>query len=239
MNCPTCGRPLGDDWRPRRGVRYGMGTAPALEPGMSFERRKPGRALESQDWRAVGGLALGSWATLATVGLVVTVWQWDLIWFKRGAIGGVFVGAVIWFLFLVDLRSLVHQVERLTGADIDQDGHVGKPEPVVILKSPGTPRPHDSAPAPQVTTTHTVNGNRRLALDLAEFLARGADVGFGIRGWTGRQLSSGTTVTDSSWRQWVGWLRDAELLESDNSGTRLTVDLDTALQCILSDWRAP
>lgn len=216
-----------------------MGSAPMLEPGMSFERRRPGRALDRQDWRAIAGLSLGSWWALGLVGLVVGIWKWDGAWIVRGSVGGALVGAAVWFLFLLDLRSLVHQVERITGADLDRDGQVGKPDPVVILKSPDTPRPRDSALAPQVATTHTVNGNRRLALDLAEFLTLGHRDGFGIRQWTGRRLSSGTTVTDGTWRTWTGWLRDAELLDVDSSGTRLTVPLDDALKCILTDWRAP
>jgi len=244
--CPLCGRPLDGNWRGREGQVFAAGTAiPKLEAGMAWERRAPTRSatvdgdvvvplLQSGVTALVGG-GLGLVAGRAIAG-------------GEGAVGGFVVGSfgtfgVMWSVLLQQHRKALWAVERITGLDLDGDGHKGrpdrsksdnKPDPPVILRAPRARVVPESDEVFETVTTEDLGANRRLAQDLAEFVTRGARViGFGIRDWTGQVLSSGTEVSDPKWREFTGWLRDAELLESGPAGTRLTVGLDEALRSIL------
>jgi hypothetical protein len=149
--------------------------------------------------------------------------------------------AILWWLKANwESRPFVWKREQILGRDIDQDGYVGQPpvmlyspqmgaDPPVILRASANAR---RQPMGLPATVDVTPPNRRLARDLAEFLAMGDRHGFGIRDLKGAVLSSGTEITDTRWREFTQTLRDAGILTSDNSGTRLLVGLDEALRAI-------
>jgi len=162
------------------------------------------------------------------------------------------VTTLSWLMEQRNIQRLNWRLERITGRDLDGDGWVGEPEPQPrAVDGPPSRTRHqveDSRPI-IVNTRASVTGqpvadnwptldvsspNRRLARDWAEFLTIGANDGFAIREWTGRELSSGTQVTDPMWREWTATLKQAGILEVNGSGTRLAVPLDNALRSIFA-----
>ena len=228
--CPTCGQALGSGWERRESLTVALGKT--LQSGGSYERRAPARI---GNLRGDLVLPLGQASVTALVGAILggilSGWRIGLV-----AGGVMFAGA--WLLLLWDHRRALWVVERINGRDLDHDGAVGKakPDPPIILRAHENWRTPERVPVVTVSQDVT-NPNRRLALDLAEFITRGHRDGFGIRDWTGRVLSTGTRVSDGTWREWTALLKEAGILESDQSGTRLGMDLDTALKSIITDWR--
>lgn len=232
LTCPTCGRPL-RGWELRAGSVYGLGDT--LPPGTDLERRQPARDPVPSDFVTAAGYAFLSLIILSTSGVITANLTRESDWIGRGVGAGALAMVVVWFTLLVGHQRLLWLVERITNLDIDQDGAVGPATPV-ILKAPRANV--DSGTAPQLPITQDVaDPNRRLALDLCEFLTRGESGGFSRSRWVGQTTANGTRVTDSTWREWTGWLSDADILIVDNAGTRLATDLDTALKCVLHDWK--
>lgn len=206
----------------------GQVTVPA---GVKFERRQPARAPGREDVVVNWMYSLGSalvWTLAGVVAAVLIRQTWPII---AGICLGVASFVLLWFTLLFESRRLLWLMETVTGKDLDGDQQVGKPDPPVILRTPPNVR---QAERPITFTTEDVSSpNRRLALDLMEFLTMGArERGFGIRDWTGKTLSSGTYVSDGVWREWTGSLKEAGILTDAGGKTGLSVDLDTALRCV-------
>ncbi len=238
---PLAGQALrqgsGQAWQPARSYDAAIGGALARGAVDSWERADPlpTRRTITGDYLVpllqavtlgvlVGGgllltfgepiLARGA-GTLATVG-----------WYLRG----------IWSTG----PGVLWRSETVFGRDINGDGHVGRP-PAPERQKPSDGRPIIAKNKGGVTgqpvtetwpTLDVSNPGRRLARDLAEFLAAGARDGYSIRTWKGRRLSSGTEITDPIWREWVSFLSAGGILETSSAGTRLIVSLDDALRSI-------
>ena len=209
------------------------GMAPRASGDEIYERRDPhGRA--SLEASVIIPMATGFlFAVPAFLGLLLAKAE-----LRYAAAGGLVVFTVATALMLLKMVDLMAKVETWTRLDLDGDGVIGRPsdpDPPVILHS--AQRPTDAQDPPEFNVTRDVSSpNRRLAQDLAEFLVLSDRDGFARAKWVGRQLSSGTRVSDGSWREWVGWLRSAGILESDKAGTRLAegLTLDDALKSILA-----
>ncbi len=134
--CPFCERPLGsvggaDGWKQRdfREFAFAAG-APAVQPGVRYERRRPARSANIESDVAVPGVqALITGLIGGIAGGIVAMlvhapkpWAWGL------AIG-VITTAVTWILLLVDHRQLLWEIEEVIGRDLDDDGIVGDPDP--------------------------------------------------------------------------------------------------------------
>lgn len=237
--CPECGA-IGstsnqllrrrNNWTRRDGWTAGAGDA--LAPAESaYEKRQATRApTMAGDVGVPFAQALICALAGAIVGGLLGGW-------KAAAIVGALAFVVAWLALVLDTRRLLLTVERITRTDLTGDGVIGPPKasPPIILHA--QKRPQDAQAIPSALTRDVSDPHRKQAQDLAEFITRGHRSGFALRAWTGRELSSGTQVTDGTWRQWTRWLRDAGILESDKSGTRLTVPLDDALRSIIADWR--
>lgn len=125
--------------------------------------------------------------------------------------------------------------ERRLGLDLNGDGIIGKPpsEPVRPIIAAVHKNDVNGRPVAETYTTLDVSDpGRRQARDLAEFLTKGSQMGFARAKWKGQRLSSGTELGDTLWREWVGYLCDAGILETSNAGTVLTIPLDDALRSI-------
>lgn len=157
---------------------------------------------------------------------------------------GVATAIVWWVKSNWDSAPFVWITEQMVGSDLDGDGHVGQPQvvvvpqqaqhdpPVILRSAPSTRLVREQQPALPLTTVDVTPPNRRLARNLFEFLVLGDKVGYGVRDLKGQTLTSGTEITDTLWREYTGYLKQADVLESDPSGTRLTVPLDDALKAV-------
>lgn len=201
----------------------------------TYERREPVRRAD------VGADVVTPMLQAMALGIAALV----LVWILAGAGAGLRAGAVTFALSLAVLilhsRTLLTVTERRYGDELAD----AEPPPAatprvraqpVILHAKG--EIIDLEPiAPTLTTTLDARDpDRRLALDLAEFVAMGQHRGYSRRDWTGAnqtRLSTGTLTTQGTWSAWVGWLKAAGLLTVDSAGTRLTCDVDEVLRCIL------
>lgn len=141
--CPFCGAPM--NWRElvrppweRRAQAEGWtrfsafdaGTVgSALQAGATYEKRRPIRPARMESDVMVplaqsvitgiaGGVVAGSVAALRGAG-----W-WSLLW---AAAGGAATWGASWMVLLNTTRSLMWEVERIVGRDLDGDGDVGEP----------------------------------------------------------------------------------------------------------------
>lgn len=251
--CPMCGAPVEvgtGRWRRVEGVTMGQsvrlaggaGAFTELASGkraarVEYVRRAPARAPSRTDVHVpleeglvTGGLGLCvglplGWKTGGLMGMVM-----------GGYVGAVAGFGVLWLWGVVDRKRALWVVERIVRVDLDGDGSVGKPgqaDPPVILKGQGAVRRSGE----QVTVTADFP-NRRLGMDLMEFVERGAaGRGFGIRDWSGKsavQMASGTWTSDGLWRRWTGMLKTAEILGTVAGGkTGLLMSRDEAMRSIL------
>jgi len=109
------------EWTKRDEKTYGLGAA--MPAGASWERRQPSRTAE-----LAGDVLVPAMQAIITglVGAVVG----GLVGGSPGA--GLTSGAVVfglaWLVLLLDHRNALWVIERVTGADLDGDQVVGKPE---------------------------------------------------------------------------------------------------------------
>lgn len=223
------------------------GLARAFESGViqEWEKREP--VTRQRSLSADFALPLFKSLTTGTfAGVIAGAFAGDPV---VGAWGLTLVGGATWLLQMFNDSRLNWRVERIVGRDLEGDGWISEPvrekmpHPPSADRQKGADRPiivnskNGMTGQPVAETWPTLdasNPNRRLARDLAEFLAIGANDGFAIRQWKGQRLSSGTEVTDPIWREWTGMLKAANILTADNSGTRLAVPLDDALRSIFA-----
>ena len=140
-NCPSRGAPLdwreqlsgGDSgwsgWRERRYTTYGFALAEALDTDAEYERRRPARNANLESDVAAPGIQAAVSGLIAGIGrggiaaALGAAHPWAIgLGVGAGALG------VAWFVLLRDQRALLWEVETLTGADLDRNGVVGKPE---------------------------------------------------------------------------------------------------------------
>jgi hypothetical protein len=220
------------------GFPAGPGAAPAA--GTAYERKQPAQRARREDVWVVALFSVGSMLVLWAAGVVLALVMMDGRWVRWMAVAGVGVGVVLWFVLMLESRRLLWLAERVTGRDLDGDGHTGRPEKAskpILLRVRNRVRLWRSGKpveVPVMVHEDIRDPNRALALDLAEFLAKGAQRGFGIRDWKeDNVLSTGTEVTDPKWRELTGYLTEAGWLKKGNRGTQLVGTLDEALKAIL------
>jgi hypothetical protein len=111
-------------WQRQDGTAYPMGNAAlgaALEAGASWERREPARPAE-----LAGDVAVPL-AQAVITGVIGGLVGGLLSGWAPGLVAGSLTFGASWLILLVDHRRGLWLVERLIGADIDQDGSVGEP----------------------------------------------------------------------------------------------------------------
>ena len=137
--CPTCGQPMpnhNDDAHRRAAIRallqgytqtqgqtLAMGSviARSLPAGASWERREPTRTAEIAGDVAV---PLAQSGVTAIVGGLVGLLVAGPV---AGAVSTGLAFGVSWLVLLVDHRKALWSVEKITGVDLDGDGHAGDP----------------------------------------------------------------------------------------------------------------
>ena len=118
-------------WQRRESREYpmGAGLAAAIDGGATWERKEPARPAD------LAGDVLVPLAQAGVTGLVGGI--------IGGLVGGLAAGAVVggltfsttWLVLLADHRRSLWLVERLTGRDLDPDGHVGAPARTVRVET--------------------------------------------------------------------------------------------------------
>jgi len=130
VKCPHCGKKIKtawSDWEKREKSGFAAGAA-AIPLGADYERRRPARdasveadvltpALQSLITGCVTGICFGATAKLME-------WGSPLV---TGMTAGAGVLSIAWVVLLREQRSLLWEVERIIGADLDGDGDVGAP----------------------------------------------------------------------------------------------------------------
>jgi hypothetical protein len=101
--------------------------AESLPIGATYERRKPQRSASLESDALVPAIQAGLSALVASIAggatsAVLDVWR---PWPAAG-VCGVGALAISWLVLLRDHRGLLWDIERVTGADLDGDGHVGQ-----------------------------------------------------------------------------------------------------------------
>lgn len=104
----------------------------------------------------------------------------------------------------------------------------------VIIRAPNGPTPGVQV----VQRSGGMTPAQKQAAMFREFIERGAEIGFSRRLWVGRggrDLGAlGRKLTDGEYRYLVGVLKDANLMETDNSGTRLTCNAAEAIVRVIA-----
>jgi hypothetical protein len=119
----------GGDWRRREGQAMAAGQV-AVPVGASYEKKQPAR---SSDVRETAAYSAGSALVLAIAGFVFAVLAQDARVFIVFLILGVIAFVVLWFVLMWESRRLLWVVERITGRDLDGDGHQGQPKTNVTV----------------------------------------------------------------------------------------------------------
>lgn len=151
-----------------------------------------------------GGLLSG----LITFALSRTAFDGDLkaLWFGLALT----IGTVAWLLLLADTRRLLRAIEKLSGLDLDRDGHAGKPDDRMVLVNAPAARKEAARISQKREEAET-------AAELAEFVAKLPTLGTDQRTWEGRIGREKYTVfrdllLEMGWARWrsaadkrVGW----------------------------------
>lgn len=163
-------------WQQQERRRHYVGdAAPVDTPFSEFHRETPARPPAVGGDVAVPALqAIISGVAIFLVGLAILWPDWQI-----AAAGGGIVGALAWFLLLSDSRRLLRVVEDVTGVDLDQDGHIGEPEPPAL----GVKLRIDEEEGRVTKYAHLPIDAQRLGQ-----LARGllGSESFAVASWTGR-----------------------------------------------------
>lgn len=122
--CPVCGHQLPAEWKQYNRMAFGE----AIAPGAEYERREPTREPTLVGDVAVPGLqALVTGAVLGAAGGALAGLAGADRWLPVSvAVGGAVTG-LAWLVLLSEQRRLLWRVETIIGADLNQDGAVGKP----------------------------------------------------------------------------------------------------------------
>lgn len=120
-------------WERREGKTYAQGHA-ITPPGATWERKTPAQAQRREDVGSALLWAVGSWFVFGFLGLVLAIVKWEGEWLARGLVGGALIGALLWLALAVQWHRLLWKVERITGRDLDRDGHQGEPPRVVRVE---------------------------------------------------------------------------------------------------------
>jgi hypothetical protein len=106
--------------------------------------------------------------------------------------------------------------------------------PVIVRERNGKATPGVQV----VQRNNEMTPEQRQAAMMREFIERGAEIGFSRRLWvgkSGRDLAAlGRKLSDSEYRYLVGILKEAKLMEADNSGTRLTCNPAEAIARVVA-----
>jgi hypothetical protein len=137
MKCPHCGHKIPwSDWVSREYDGFTLGAA-AVPAGAEYERKRPARDANIETdviTPAIQSLITGV-VTGACAAAAASLLNWD-----QPAVTGVTTGtgvlSAVWVILLREQRSLLWEIERITGADIDGDGRVGPPEPAGREREP-------------------------------------------------------------------------------------------------------
>ncbi len=129
MNCPHCGKRIDwSNWQKREYTTFAAGGM-AIPAGAEYERRRPARDanLESDVFSpALQSLITG--VTAGVCGAAATAMSGlDQHPAVVGLTAGTAILSVTWIVLLRDHRALLWEVERIVGADLDEDGHIGPP----------------------------------------------------------------------------------------------------------------
>ena len=128
MKCPHCGHKIPwSDWISREYDGFSLGAA-AVPAGAEYERKRPARDANIETdviTPAIQSLITGV-VTSACVTAAAALLDWD-----QPVVAGVTTGtgvlSAVWVILLREQRSLLWEIERITGADLDGDGDVGQP----------------------------------------------------------------------------------------------------------------
>jgi len=162
-------------------------------------------------------MALASLGVAVIIGLLSTLGGADVVGAaETGAVAFVVLAAIL--LALRFGKAVLWGLERATGADLDGDSVVGKPESHFVYVRQG----------------QNVRRNSELD-DLADFVRGCYTRGTGRRAWIGSRLATtGHTVTRGMFDRFCGVLLQAGILEDlgDGRGSGLTCELDEALDAL-------
>jgi len=160
-------------------------------------------------------MGLASLGVAVMIGLLASLGGADLVGAAKAG-GLAFVVLVAILLAVRFGRAVLWGIEGLTGADLDNDQVVGKPEPHFVYVR-GTP------------------GRNSELDDLRDFTQGLYTKGTGRRAWVGTRLATtGHAVTRGMYDRFAAVLLQAGVLEDlgDGRGTELTCDLDEALETL-------
>lgn len=107
-------------WREREA--WSAGISEAIEAGSSYERREP---IRIGDLRSDFILPLAQAVGCSIAAGILAAILWGSAGAALRSAGVVF--SLAWFLLLIDNRSGLWIVERITGRDLDRDGSIGRP----------------------------------------------------------------------------------------------------------------
>lgn len=152
MQCPICGTHFvpvspvttamtGGNWERQEWQEFGYTSGPGMlaQPGATLERQTPTRGQTKEAdvivpflKSAIYGL-VGAVITLIPTlwGVICKGWAWYIPPMASGVIS-VLSFSVAWVALDKDARRTLWQVESWAGADLDHDGHVGKPSTVRV-----------------------------------------------------------------------------------------------------------
>lgn len=155
MQCPICGThfvpassptspgpgPALGKWQRQEWQEFGYTSGPGMlhQPGATLERQTPTRSQTKEADVLVPFLKSTVYAFVgAVLTLIPTIWvttskggPWYIPVIIAGVVG-VLSFSVAWIALDKDVRRTLWQIETWAGADLDQDGHVGKPKPSTV-----------------------------------------------------------------------------------------------------------